>query len=233
MSSRCYIFFDVDDTLIEWTVSWVAAFVQAAAEVGVEVAPSDSLEALNRGFSTFYEDYLRQHADTGDEMAFWRAYDGRILKTLGVRAELPKATERVVHLLRDPRARRLYAEVPEVLRQLSDRGARLGIVSGRPRAGPDLETLGVLDYFSPVIDAFAARSSKTEGRMFHMAAEAAEASGLPAWHVGDSYDGDVVGARAAGLRPILVDRKGVHTAADCRRVRDLREVLDIVQEARG
>ncbi len=230
MSSRCYVFFDVDDTLIEWTVSWVDAFVQAAGEVGVEIVPGDSLQALNTGFSTFYEEYVREHAETGDEMAFWRAYDGRILEMLGVRAELPRAAERVIQLLRHPDSRRLYAEVPEVLRALSDRGARLGIVSGRPRAGPDLAALGVLDYFTPVIDAFAARSAKTEGRMFHMAAEVAEAAGLPAWHVGDNYEGDVVGARGAGLRAVLVDRRDAHREAYCHRVRDLREVLELVGE---
>ncbi len=231
VTPRCYIFFDVDDTLVEWTVSWADAFVGAAREAGVEVAREASLAALDTAFSTFYDDYVREHAEAGDEMEFWRAYDGRILETLGVRAGLAEATRRVVRVLRDPGARRLYAEVPGALRALSEHGARLGIVSGRPRAGPDLAALGVLDYFAPVIDAFAARSAKTEGRMFHMAAEVAQAAGLPGWHVGDSYDGDVVGARAAGLRPILVDRTGAYPRADCPRVRDLREVLGIVREA--
>jgi putative hydrolase of the HAD superfamily len=226
---RCYVFFDVDDTLIEWTVSPVDAYVQAAKEVGVSVAPERVLGAVDTAWSTsFYADLVREHADRADERAFWLAYDGRLLETMGVERGLTRATERVVELLTRPGSRRLYAEAPEVLRTLSASGVRLGIITGRPCAGPELEALGVRHYFHLVIDAFAARSAKPEGRMFHMAAEAAEATRLPAWHVGDSYDDDVVGARAAGLRPILLDRTGVHTQADCPRVRDLREIVDIV-----
>ncbi len=232
MRPRCYLFFDVDDTLIEWTISPVDAYVQAAREVGVSVPPERVLAALDTAWSaSFYADLVRQHADTADERAFWLAYDGRLLQTMGVERGLARATERVVELLTCPGARRLYAEAPEVLRTLSASGVKLGIITGRPCAGPELEALGVRHYFPLVIDAFGARSAKPEGRMFHMAAEAAEAARLPAWHVGDSYDDDVVGARAAGLRPILLDREGAYPKADCLRVRDLRDVVDIVQEA--
>ena len=51
-------------------------------------------------------------------------------------------------------------------------------------------------------------------------------------HVGDTYEDDVMGARSAGLRPILVDREDRHPEADCLRVRNLREVEALVASAK-
>jgi len=234
MSPPCYVFFDVDDTLIEWTVSWPDAFTHAAREVGVAVSPEESLAALKTALSTgLYTDLVHRHADDEDDRAFWLAYDGRLLEILGVKQGLRQATERIVATLTHPDSRRLYADVPDVLRSLSHNGAKLGIVTGRPRAAPELEALGVRSYFHPVIDAFAARSGKDEGHMFHLAAEAAAKYDAPAWHVGDNYDLDVLGARAAGLRPVLLDRTGAHEEVDCPRIESLGELPPLLLETTG
>jgi len=231
MSAPCYVFFDVDDTLIEWTVSWPEAFTHAAREVGVSVSPEESLAALKTAlFTGIYTDLIHDYADDEDDRAFWLAYDGRVLETLGVKQGLRQATERVVELLTHPASRRLFADVPGALDSLSQAGAKLGIVTGRPRAAPDLEALGVRRCFHPLIDAFAARSGKDEGHMFHLAAEAAAAHDAPAWHVGDNYDLDVLGARAAGLRPVLLDRTGAHEEVDCPRIESLSELPSLLLE---
>ena len=48
-------------------------------------------------------------------------------------------------------------------------------------------------------------------------------------HVGDQYDGDVVGARNVGIKPILIDRDGVHPEHDdVDRISALDEVLRFV-----
>jgi len=230
MTDHTFIFFDMDDTLIEWTVSWSETFVQAAGSVGVTVHPDESHAALERAFATVYHDCVEAHAESGDERAFWLDYDGRVLESLGVASGLRKATEQVVDLLTQPESRRLYAEVPEVLQTLSEQGIRLGIITSRPLAEPDLAALGIRGYFDPLIDAFAARSAKSQGHMFQLAAKVAE--GKPAWHVGDSYEDDIVGARAVGFRPVLVDRRGESDGVDCPKVHGLQELVTLLQEAR-
>lgn len=228
MASRAFIFFDVDDTLVQWNASWVEAFIAAAALVEVAVTPEQALEKLNAAFEGVYPECIRNHASRGDLEAFWRDYDARILASMGVSRDLDRATAYVLERLGAPDAIQLYPEVPETLEALRQRGARLGIVTGRPRAGPDLERLGVIQHFDPIIDAFAAGGSKSEGRMFQLAAAVAADEGLPAWHVGDSYRDDVLGARSAGLRPVLVDRRNRRPEADCHRITDLRALLELL-----
>ena len=48
-------------------------------------------------------------------------------------------------------------------------------------------------------------------------------------HVGDLYNVDVVGARAAGLRGVLLDEAGLYPDADCPRVQSLTELADAIE----
>ena len=43
-------------------------------------------------------------------------------------------------------------------------------------------------------------------------------------YVGDNYYADVIGARAAGLEPILYDPRGVFPDADCTRITSFEEL---------
>jgi len=231
--SQAYVFFDVDDTLVQWTVHWSGAFAQAAGEVGVEVSHEEAMEALmealNTAFSTFYGDYLGKHSAVGDEREFWLDYNGRIFEMLGVKGASRRAAERAAEVLKRPDAIRLFPEVPEVLAALKGRGARLGIITGRPQAGPDLESLGVLNYFELVLDGLGAGETKGVGSgMFDRAVEAVSSAGAEGWHVGDSREHDVEAAQAAGLRGVLVDREGQYPDVDCPRVGDLRELMELL-----
>ena len=49
-------------------------------------------------------------------------------------------------------------------------------------------------------------------------------------HVGDLYHVDVMGARAAGIRAVLLDAAGLYEGYDCARVRALDELADLVAE---
>jgi HAD superfamily hydrolase (TIGR01549 family) len=226
--SRAYVFFDVDDTLVEWKVGLAQAFAQVAREAGVEASVEQAKQVLNGAFIGCYEDCIRKHAGAGDVHEFWMDYDGHLLAALGVTRNLREHTARLERLLSAPDAIALFPEVPEVLGELRARGARLGIITGRPMAGPDLERLGIRGHFDYVVDAFSAGSSKGAGRMFLSAAQAAAAAGLSAWHIGDSYSDDVKGAEAAGMRAILVDRGAAHPDADCLRITDLRPLPEII-----
>lgn len=228
MPSRAYVFFDVDDTLLEWTTSWADVFAQVAGEAGVKVSVAQAWHLLRGAFAGVYAECVALHAASGDARAFWEDYDARLLLALGVTEDVPRHAERVIELLSRPDAVRLYPEVPEVLDELKGTGARLGIITSRPVARPDLERFGIYDWFDLVIDAFSARSVKSEGTMFAAAAETAAAEQRAAVHVGDSYADDVIGSRAAGILPILVDRHGRYPDADCLRISDLTPVPGIV-----
>ena len=53
------------------------------------------------------------------------------------------------------------------------------------------------------------------------------------WYVGDMPGIDVVGARNAGLWPVLIDPYEFHLDADCDRVDTLVELAELVTAASG
>jgi putative hydrolase of the HAD superfamily len=55
-------------------------------------------------------------------------------------------------------------------------------------------------------------AAKPERAIFEQALRIAGAAAADAWHVGDSLDADVAGARAAGLRAVLLARDGPQAA---------------------
>ena len=55
-------------------------------------------------------------------------------------------------------------------------------------------------------------AAKPEGAIFSAALELAGSAPHEAWHVGDTIEADVAGARDAGLTPVLIDRAGTAEA---------------------
>ena len=65
---------------------------------------------------------------------------------------------------------------------------------------------------------------KPNPRIFHMALERAGVASSEAVHVGDVYEVDVLGARAAQIEPILLVLNGSPAPADVRVIRNFEEL---------
>jgi putative hydrolase of the HAD superfamily len=102
-----------------------------------------------------------------------------------------------------------YPEVAGVLRELRVRGHALVVVSNWDCSLPGwLEGAGLRDLLDDVVSSAAVGAAKPDPAIFAAALERADARPEDAVHVGDSLEKDVAGARAAGIRPVLVYRDG-------------------------
>jgi putative hydrolase of the HAD superfamily len=79
-----------------------------------------------------------------------------------------------------------------------------------------------------IIDSGAVGVAKPDPAIFELALAAAGTTADRAIHVGDAYQYDVRGARAAGIRPLLVDPFGLRTDVDCERIAALIEVAALL-----
>jgi len=89
-----------------------------------------------------------------------------------------------------------------------------------------LDRLDLTRWFDCVLDSCDLGVEKPDPRMFAMALKRSGAHAETTIHVGDLYHVDVVGARAAGLRGVLLDEAGLYPDVDCPRVRGLAELVD-------
>jgi len=116
-------------------------------------------------------------------------------------------------------------DVRPALVSLRARGLRLIVVSNsNGRLHQLFERIGLLDAFDYVFDSHHEGVEKPDPRYFEIALERSGARAADTVHVGDLYHIDVVGARAAGITPVLFDAANLYPDADCLRVRSLADL---------
>lgn len=117
--------------------------------------------------------------------------------------------------------------VGPALAALRQRGLKLTIVSnanGKLRVL--FERLALAGNVDCLLDSHDEGVEKPDPRFFEIALARSGARRENTIHVGDLYHVDVEGARAAGLRGVLLDEAGLYPDVDCPRVRSLSELVD-------
>jgi HAD superfamily hydrolase (TIGR01509 family) len=162
-----------------------------------------------------------------DDTSRWVAYGATLLSVLDCDGDHADAVRRLV--MHRHVEGRLWTHTEhgtlDVLQRLRDGGLALGVVSNADgRVASFLEYAGLRDAVDFVIDSGAVGVEKPDARIFRMACEQAGVAPAEAVHVGDVYEIDVVGARAAGVTPLLIDPDGMHDSADCDRIRAITDL---------
>jgi putative hydrolase of the HAD superfamily len=199
----------------------------ALARHGVTV----SAEALSRA-----EPRARRILDDGgtigattDASRGWLFFD-LILEQAGVpRSAQTAAALAELHLYHQ--AHNLWelvpAEVVPALTALRQRGLTLVVVSNaNGTLRKHMERIGLTSLFDVVLDSCEEGVEKPDPRLFQIALTRSASDPASTIHVGDIYQVDVVGARAAGIRPVLLDETNLRPDVDCDRVSSLRELVD-------
>ncbi len=158
------------------------------------------------------------------------SHGGNYFVDVAARLGLPAEAGAAVLAEHDRRPEGLWC-VPDrdaepVLRELARRGLRLGVVSnadGRVRA--QLERAGLAPFFAVIIDSAEVGVSKPDPAIFRMAAARLGVAPAEAVYVGDIYQVDVAGARAAGMRGLWLAPAGAPGGDFPERIERLSDIL--------
>jgi putative hydrolase of the HAD superfamily len=126
----------------------------------------------------------------------------------------------------------LWCAVPEqtgeALARLKAAGLRLGVVSNSEgKVAEALEAARLRDYFDVVVDSGQIGIEKPDPRIFEAALDRLGLEPEEALYVGDLYDIDIVGARAAGIEAVLLVGSG-DPGRDCRTVASIHDLADML-----
>ncbi len=221
------LFLDAGGVLVHPNWTWASG---ALARHGVHVEPATLATAEAHAKRAI--DEPGRFDDTTDATR-WLAYFDRVLTHAGVAESA--ATRAALDEVRAYHARQnLWEIVPDevvpALARLRAAGPRLVVVSnanGTLRAA--LARIGLAPHVDDVIDSHEVGVEKPDPRIFEMALELARCTPERAAHVGDLYQVDVVGARRAGVRGLLLDAGGLYPDVDCPRVASLTALADLVE----
>jgi putative hydrolase of the HAD superfamily len=128
----------------------------------------------------------------------------------------------------------LWEHVPDgvipALERLQALGVRLAVASNANGALHRMfSRVGLAGYFHTICDSCVEGVEKPDRRFFEIVLGRAGASRETAIHVGDLYHVDVIGARNAGLRPVLMDPNDLYRDYEVERVRSLDALVEFVR----
>ncbi len=231
------IFFDAGFTLLRTSPSLVEICQDVCRREGVHLGIEQVSRQLPAAEAYFFEAMKANRRTWASEAAivsFWDGYYKALLRPCiedANEALLERCAQEIIKEFDLHTRWELYPDVLPTLQALQGRGFTLGIISDW--GGNLASIIAGLDlprYFDCLIISAVTRHAKPEPGLYELALQRANAIPDYAIHIGDSYIHDVLGARAVGITPILIDRPGSLRAeeVDCLLIHDLREVLDLL-----
>lgn len=216
-------------------------------------APGDGVVRALVAGEVLYRDAVRGgrqfEASAAAAMAFWTEYHELLLGELAVDPgeERRELAARLAHRFWSPRSWRAFPGVLGVLDGLRGGGVQLAVVSNFTDSLLSiLAEHDILERLDVVVVSTTCGAQKPDASIFREALRRTGSDPAATVHVGDNYIADVLGARAAGIAPILVDRtraggSGMYDFAldaaggeggprlDCPVIGDLAELLALVR----
>lgn len=230
------IVFDLDDTLRYNDPHAHGFFCDYAETLGVAL----SLEE-RRASQRWEHNYWASSADLqtdnetfqhgGEE--FWLNYSQRHLQALGFPAELAQVHAPNLHAhMRDnyqPKSR-VHPETVQALSHLHAAGHLLGVITNRTKPiHAEMHELGLDHYLDFYLTAGQLGAYKPQREIFDNLLKFIGRSADELIYVGDNYYADVLGARNAGIRPILLNWNELYSDVDCEAIKSLAELPGILQ----
>ncbi len=203
------IVFDVDDTIYDQ---------QAPYRLAVEKCFSDfDMSQINQAYIRF-----RHYSDVGfprvmagewttEYFRFWRCKE--TLLEFGY-CEIDEETGRHFQEVYEEELENITMldEMRMTLEFLKEKGVSMGVITNGPTEHQlkKVHKLGLYDYVEPghVLVSQATGFQKPEKEIFNLAAEQFGMNPATTLYVGDSYDNDVVGAKASGWQAMWFNHRG-------------------------
>jgi putative hydrolase of the HAD superfamily len=208
------VFLDVGWTLLYPRESLWETFAAVSTESGTEISAAEvegfvhALTQKSRDHAIAELESGARYSDSDEEFtSLFHSLGQLIYQTAGIPGDYDSFAAGFFERFWKGENWAIFPDVFEALAELRARGVRLAALSN---AGSDLvaflDSLGLYKWFDFAVVSAIEGVKKPDRRIFERALERAGVEPHEAIHVGDMFLEDVLGARRAGLRPLLMDR---------------------------
>jgi putative hydrolase of the HAD superfamily len=229
MTKRAMIF-DLDGTLLLDRKSPYEHFVSYCARLGHPLN-GDSAAKLERWSLEYWSrhDEIDSEVKSKGDAEFWLQYNVRQLEFLQITGPLAEYALKIDTWFREEYGWEGYVpdDVRPTLNHFRQQGMVVGLITNRINSVTNtIADHNLTDLFDFTLTAGETGHWKPKPTIFEMGLAMVEVTPENATYVGDNYYADVMGARAAGLTPILIDRRGLFPNADCRVIKAIGELVE-------
>ncbi len=224
------VFFDAAGTLMKPVRGVGESYAALAARHGKEVAPTEIMARFRECFESAprlaFPDAAARDIETL-ERQWWKDLVVRVFEPWGRFEKFDAYFAELFDYFAQPAAWSLYPEVAETLATLKQRGLILDVISNfDSRLLRILDGLGAAAQFENIFVSSRIGYAKPDRRIFDAALRRHGLAPAQALHVGDSEIHDLDGARRAGLKAVLIDRRNSSGAPD--RIYNLRAIAALL-----
>lgn len=226
------IIFDLDGTLVHvrpHRANYIRNFLE---EKSIHMSEAQ-VRTAGRWSSAFWIDkasweLVPNWEDRDSRLLFWRSYLEHYYKILDVpEGSLDALFAELAQLLvDDKREVFLMDDLNNVLRDLKASGYRMGVLSNRESPiAPVIEKYALADYFRCVYSAGELDSVKPDKIIFEKFLRIFGGEAHETMYVGDNYWLDGLGAKGAGLSPVIFDVFDWYDNIDMPRISTMSELV--------
>ena len=232
------VFFDAGFTLIRPYPSTPEICQQVCQRLNLHIHLDAVKERMTEAQDYYYRQMRLNRHTWGSEQAiseFWISYYMNLLRPFIEEHDEPRLYQlaQVINQEFDKHTSwEVYSDVFPTLEALRRHKYTLGVISDWGISlGPILRRLNLTPYFDCLLVSAVTRHAKPSPLLYEMALERANSIADYTLHIGDSYIHDVLGARAVGMTPVLLDRPGhlEESNVDCLLIHSLTELLDLLE----
>jgi FMN phosphatase YigB (HAD superfamily) len=232
------VFFDAGFTLIRPYPSTPEICQQVCQRLNLHIHLDAVKERMTEAQDYYYRQMRLNRHTWGSEQAiseFWINYYMNLLRPFIEEHDEPRLYQlaQVINQEFDKHTSwEVYSDVFPTLEALRRHNYTLGVISDWGISlGPILRRLNLTPYFDCLLVSAVTRHAKPSPMLYQMALERANSIADYTLHIGDSYIHDVLGARAVGMTPVLLDRSGhlEESNVDCLLIHSLAELLDLLE----
>lgn len=234
------VFLDAGFTLLHPNPSSPEICQQVCQRLGLHIHIDEVQKRMDDAEDYYFRQSRLNRYTWASEQAineFWIDYYMNLLRPFIEERDEPRLYQ-LARLINEefdnPTSWQLYSDVVPVLETLKAHNYTLGVISDWGIAlGPILRRLQLTRYFDCLLVSAITRHAKPSPALYELALQRANSIADYTIHIGDSYIHDVLGARAAGITPVLLDRYGSleESHVDCLLVHSLHGLLELLQIA--
>lgn len=224
------VFFDLYQTLVRYQPTQAELEAQALESMGYEttaVALDFPILAANEYIYNEIAKRPLSQRSREELAALYTEYQKVVLKEAGIQADDKVVMKLMVMMQQARMDLMVFNDTIPALTELKKRGLVTGLISNiEKNMNQAIEKMGIASKLDVIVTSTDAGTAKPQPEIFHFAMNKVKVLPMESIYVGDQYQVDMAGAKAAGMKGILLDRADYYREQlDCPKIKSLNEVV--------